>query len=288
MSTFTCRRQGAACQPRRRHGDSAVRVLADGSEGQQVESQARPPPGYSLKSFPAPKPSTSMRLQEIRAIRGGRLSCFTTVSVPSSVPGSCKRYSVPLCRVQRPGKSVWLVALTRIKVSHSGIHLVLKDAIGGPARCPADDEHAPTANIDPDGIRLIGGSSAHWSASRTAGPLLAPPTHRGHLRRSTRPALTSTAEPVTTTVAAAGSARRCFGRRSRAAQPSEALQTVVASGGTAHASGMDDVQLGQPWGSLVVAKDDWQLSSRTGPGNPGVVARTPQVPYSRDESENTF
>ena len=118
------------------------------------------------------------------------------------------------CRVQRSGESVWLVALTRIKVIHSGIHLVLKDAIRGPARCPADDEHAPAANIDPDGIRLIGGSSAHWPARRTAGPSLAPPTHRGHLRRFTRPAPASTAEPVTTTMAAAGTTRRCFGQRS--------------------------------------------------------------------------
>ncbi len=125
------------------------------------------------------------------------------------------------CRVQRSGESVWLVALTRIKVIHSGIHLVLKDAIRGPARCPADDEHAPAANIDPGGIRLIGGSSAHWPTRRTAGPSLAPPTHRGHLRRFTRPALTSTAEPVTTTMAAAGTTRRCFGQRSSRASPSD-------------------------------------------------------------------
>jgi hypothetical protein len=137
----------------------------------------------------------------------GRSACITYTSQScAGMRGSC--------RVQRSGESVWLVALTRIKVIHSGIHLVLKDAIRGPAWCPADDEHAPAANIDPDGIRLIGGSSAHWPARRTAGPSLAPPTHRGHLRRFTRPALTSTVEPVTTTMAAAGTTRRCFGQRS--------------------------------------------------------------------------
>lgn len=159
--------------------------------------------------------------------------------------------------------------------------MLRKDAIRGPARCPADDEHAPTANIDPDGIRLIGDSSAHWSASRTAGPLLAPPTHRGHLRRFTRPALTSTAEPVTTHYGSSRNHAAVFRPAlSRAAQPSEALQPVVASGGTAHASGMDDVQMGQPWGSLVVAKDDWQLSSGAGPGAQGwlpALRKSPRI-----------
>jgi hypothetical protein len=59
-----------------------------------ARSQARPPPGQSLKSFPAPRPSTCMRPQETRMIRGDRLSRCTTVSMPSSVPGDCTRYSV--------------------------------------------------------------------------------------------------------------------------------------------------------------------------------------------------
>lgn len=146
--------------------------------------------------------------------KGLRSSATGVAQAPIASLTGCSAGMRGSCRVQRSGESVWLVALTRIKVIHSGIHLVLKDAIRGPAWCPADDEHAPTANIDPDGIRLIGGSSAHWPARRTAGPSLAPPTHRGHLRRFTRPAPTSTAEPVTTTMAAAGTTRRCFGQRS--------------------------------------------------------------------------
>ena len=56
--------------------------------------------------------------------------------------------------VQRGAESVRVVVFSRIKVVRGGFHLVLKDAIGGSARCIADGEHALTANIDPDGIRL--------------------------------------------------------------------------------------------------------------------------------------
>ena len=161
-----------------------------------------------------------MRPQEIPVIRGGRFSCVTTVSKRSSVPATAsvirsdrpgiRAVHIGICRVQHSGESEWLVALTCIKFIHPGIHLIPKDAIRGPARCPAvDDEHAPTAHINPDGIRLTGGSSAR----RTAGPSLAPPAHRGHLRRFTRPAPASIAGPITTTMAAAGPARRCFGQR---------------------------------------------------------------------------
>ena len=66
--------------------------------------------------------------------------------------------NVRSCRVQRENESVRLVAVTRIKAVRVGIHLVLEDAIRGSTRCMADDEHAPTGNIDPDGISLVGGS----------------------------------------------------------------------------------------------------------------------------------
>jgi len=80
------------------------------------------------------------------------------------------------------GESVRLVALARIKAVHPGIHLVLKDAVRGSARCPADDEHAAAANINPDRISLIGGGFTDRPACRAARSLLALPTHCGHLR----------------------------------------------------------------------------------------------------------
>ena len=85
-----------------------------------------------------------------------------------------------ICRIQREAESRRLVAVTRVKVVRVGVHLVLEDAIRGSARCIADDEHAPTGNIDPDGIGLVGGSFAGRPALPATGspPLL--PTHRGH------------------------------------------------------------------------------------------------------------
>ena len=69
------------------------------------------------------------------------------------------------CRIQREAESGLLVTVTRVEVVWVSIHLVLEDAIRGSARCIADDEHAPTGNIDPDGIGRVGGGSA--AVSRT-------------------------------------------------------------------------------------------------------------------------
>ena len=162
------------------------------------------------------------------AAQARRRAGLTVLLDPSS--------QLPGCRVQRSGESVWLVALTRIKVIHSGIHLVLKDAIRGPARCPADNEHAPTANIDPDGIRLIGGSSAHWSARRTAGPSLAPPTHRGHLRQlraQRQPALPDLSQPLWQQPEPRGG----VSANARAAQPFRWLSPLAAPRMPAASSG---------------------------------------------------
>ena len=87
------------------------------------------------------------------------------------------------CRVQRGAESVRVV-LSRIKVVRAGLHLVRKDAVGGSARCIADDEHAPTANIDSDGIRLAGGSLGDRQARPVAGASLVLPAHGGHLQQS--------------------------------------------------------------------------------------------------------
>jgi hypothetical protein len=84
-------------------------------------------------------------------------------------------------RTSRDAESVRLVALTD-QVVHVGVHLVLEDAVRGSARCPAGDEHAPAANIDPDGIILIAGSFAGRPAHRTAGSPLVLPAHRGRLQ----------------------------------------------------------------------------------------------------------
>jgi len=103
--------------------------------------------------------------------------------------------NVRICRIQREAESGRLVTVTRVKVVWVSIHLVLEDAIWGSARCIADDEHAPTANIDPDGIGLVGGSFADWLALPAAGSLPWLPTHRGHLQLFTgtfhQPALPS-------------------------------------------------------------------------------------------------
>ena len=89
------------------------------------------------------------------------------------------------CRGQRGTESVRVVVFSRLKVVRGGFHLVLKDAIGGSARCIADDEHAPIANIDPDGIRLAGGSLGDRPARPVAGASLVFPAHGGHLQQST-------------------------------------------------------------------------------------------------------
>src|SRR5271166_3360571 len=73
------------------------------------------------------------------------------------------------CRGQRRAESGRVVVLSRIQVVRGGFHLVLKDAMGGSARCIADDEHAPTANTDPDGIRLASGSPGDRPARPVAG-----------------------------------------------------------------------------------------------------------------------
>ena len=44
------------------------------------QSHSRPPPGYSLKSFPAPIPSTSMRPQETARILGDLIPSLMTNS----------------------------------------------------------------------------------------------------------------------------------------------------------------------------------------------------------------
>jgi hypothetical protein len=85
------------------------------------------------------------------------------------------------CPVQA-GKLKRLVAPVGVKVVHPGIHLVLKNAIGSSARCPADDKHAAAANIDPDRISLIGGGFTDRPTCWTAGPPLALSAHRSHLR----------------------------------------------------------------------------------------------------------
>ena len=90
--------------------------------------------------------------------------------------------NVRICRIQCEAESGRLVTVTRVKVVWVSIHLVLEDAIRGSTRCMADDEHAPTGNIDPDGIGLVGGSFADWLALPAAGSPPWLPTHRGHLQ----------------------------------------------------------------------------------------------------------
>ena len=55
-----------------------------------------------MKSFPTPRLSTSMRPQETWTIRGGLFCRFSTVSMPSSMPGNRTRYSAR--RSRHPGR----------------------------------------------------------------------------------------------------------------------------------------------------------------------------------------
>jgi len=95
------------------------------------------------------------------------------------------RGNAQICRVRRGAESVRLVALTRIKVVRAGIHLVLEDAMGGSTGCTADDEHAPTGNIDPDRINPVVGSFGGRSARPAPGSSPVPPTHHGRLHQVT-------------------------------------------------------------------------------------------------------
>jgi hypothetical protein len=140
---------------------------------------ATPGPAVARSSgSPATRSSTTTR---------SRASSTSTLSPPCRDPhkpfaAMILALQSHICRIHREAESGRLVAVTRVKVVRVGVHLVLEDAIRGSARCVADDEHAPTGNIDPDGIGFVGGSFADRPALWAAGspPLL--PTHRGHLQ----------------------------------------------------------------------------------------------------------
>ena len=84
------------------------------------------------------------------------------------------------------GRASTVGLFVRLKAVCVGIHLVLKDAVGRSTRCIADDEHAPTANIDPDSTRLIPGSPRDRPARPMDGASLTFPAHEGRLHRWTR------------------------------------------------------------------------------------------------------
>ncbi len=68
--------------------------------------------------------------------------------------------ALALPRSARWAGSGQLVPVTHIKIVRPGIHLVFEDAVWDSSRCEADDEHAPTGNLDPDGMRPLH-SAAH-------------------------------------------------------------------------------------------------------------------------------
>jgi hypothetical protein len=76
------------------------------------------------------------------------------------------------------GRASTVGLFVHIKVVCVGIHLVLKDAVGRSTRCIADDEHAPTADIDPDRTRLIPGSRRDRPVRPMDGASLTFPAHR--------------------------------------------------------------------------------------------------------------
>ncbi len=167
--------------------------------------------------------------------------------------GSWRRRPASFARQYGAG-SVRVVVLSRVKVVGGGFHLVLKDAVGGSARCIADGEHAPDANIDPDGIRLAArrsrgpaGSSGGWSVACASCSRWPPSAICGHLARqgsrlprgvSRQPEPRSGAPACTLTVPPAG----------------RAGQAVTAGGGTAHAS-----RAGAPGGSAHLPRPDSRL-----------------------------
>ena len=134
------------------------------------------------------------------------------------------------CRVQRGAESVRVGVLSRVKVVGGGFHLVLKDAVGGSARCIADDEHAPDANIDPDGIRLADGSPGDRPARPVAGASLVLPAHGGHLQQSAA-TLPGRAADCRGDMAAAGTSQRQLGlypdRSARRAGPVRRVRSAA-------------------------------------------------------------
>src|ERR1035438_8283024 len=104
---------------------------------------------------------------------------------PTKGPLQHQRRLTHIPRSAREAESVRLVAVTRIKVVWVGIHLVLEDAIRGPTRCIADDEHAPAGNVVPDWASLVGSNSGDRPSRPAARSSPLPPTHRGHLQQFT-------------------------------------------------------------------------------------------------------
>ena len=163
-------------------------------------------------------------------------------SARSRVSGRwCQPQLAPLFSGLRPG-SGRLVTVTRVKVVWVSIHLVLEDAIRGSARCIADDEHAPTGNIDPDGIGLVGGSFADWLALPAAGspPRLPdsprpPPATYGHLVTSQH------SEPVIRVMAAPGTSRRRPGQHPSCRQPDESGRRLPPSAAQSTLTARSDV-----------------------------------------------
>ena len=86
-------------------------------------------------------------------------------------------------RSARWAASEQLVPVTDIKVIRPGIHLVFEDAVRSSSRCEADDEHAPTGSIHPDGMSLLDGRSGDEPASPRAGSSFALSAHRHRLRQ---------------------------------------------------------------------------------------------------------